>query len=464
MTQKQTKRRLAAGLAALVLALGLTPVPAARADYIDVPPDEWYAQAVLDCQTYGLMDGTPEGAFNPSGLLTRAVVAEALYRLAGRPETEGPLPFADVPINHVNANAIRWAYQVRVVNGYPDNTFRPEDPIRREEIAVLLWSCQGKLPAETASYQDQADISDWAAPAVDWAKDAGVMQGDGNLFRPQDYTTRAQAATLLINYARAFYDLSSIGGSGSLPPVSPSEPVLSQPIPSNPYYNELFVLDQNGYLSYMGGPSFRGVDVSSHQKDIDWGRVAMSGMDFAMIRAGFRGYGSSGSLNKDAYFDQNIQGALANGLRVGVYFYSQAVTPAEAEEEARFLLSLIGGYNITYPVVFDWEVPAAEDARTRYVDGATATACARAFCRIIQEAGYIPMTYGSPKKVYNGGLLLDQLQDYPAFWLAHYTQGSAPTTFRYRYDMWQYSSTGYVDGIQGNVDLDICLTDWSGWR
>ena len=459
MTQKQIKRKLAAGLTALVLAVSLIPARAAGMGYPDVPADEWYAQAVQDCQTYGLMDGTPGGTFQPSQLLTRAVVAEALYRLAGRPDSQGPQPFTDVPPNHINADAIRWAYQTCVVNGYPDGTFHPEDPIRREEIAVLLWTFRGRAPAQDAGYQDQADISAWAAPAVNWAKETGIMQGDGGLFRPQDHTTRAQAAVLLINYAKTFYDLSSIGRP-SVPddPVLP--PVLSQPVPANPYSSELFVLDQNGYLSYLGGPSFRGVDVSSHQKDIDWSRVAMSGMDFAMIRAGYRGY-TVGSLNKDAYFDQNIQGALANGLRVGVYFYSQAVTPAEAEEEARFLLSLIGGYPITYPVVFDWEVPAAEDARTRYVDGATATACARAFCQVVQAAGYIPMTYGSPRKIYNGGLLLDQLQDYPAFWLAHYTPGSTPTTFRYRYDMWQYSSTGYVDGIPGNVDLNICLTDWS---
>ena len=459
MTQKQIKRKLAAGLTALVLAVSLIPARAAGMGYPDVPADEWYAQAVQDCQTYGLMDGTPEGTFQPSQLLTRAVVAEALYRLAGRPDSQGPQPFTDVPPNHINADAIRWAYQTCVVNGYPDGTFHPEDPIRREEIAVLLWTFRGRAPAQDAGYQDQADISAWAAPAVNWAKETGIMQGDGGLFRPQDHTTRAQAAVLLINYAKTFYDLSSIGRP-SVPddPVLP--PVLSQPVPANPYSSELFVLYQNGYLSYLGGPSFRGVDVSSHQKDIDWSRVAMSGMDFAMIRAGYRGY-TVGSLNKDAYFDQNIQGALANSLRVGVYFYSQAVTPAEAEEEARFLLSLIGGYPITYPVVFDWEVPAAEDARTRYVDGATATACARAFCQVVQAAGYIPMTYGSPRKIYNGGLLLDQLQDYPAFWLAHYTPGSTPTTFRYRYDMWQYSSTGYVDGIPGNVDLNICLTDWS---
>ena len=245
-------------------------------------------------------------------------------------------------------------------------------------------------------------------------------------------------------------------GDNFLVPDTPE----SGPIPPNSYLSECFVLDQNGYLSYTAGPSFRGVDVSSHQKDIDWSRVARSGMDFAMIRAGYRGY-TAGSINKDAYFDQNIQGALANGLQVGVYFYSQAVTPEEAREEAYQLLAWISGYPITYPVVFDWEKPAADDARTRFIDGETTTACARAFCEVVQEAGYIPMTYGSPNKVYNGGLLLDQLRDYPAFWLANYTRNSAPTTFRYHFDMWQYSSSGYVDGIPGNVDLNICLTDWS---
>lgn len=249
------------------------------------------------------------------------------------------------------------------------------------------------------------------------------------------------------------------GDNYVVPPDAPER----GPIPPNSYLSECFVPDQNGYLTYTAGPSFRGVDVSSHQKDIDWGRVAQAGMEFAMIRVGYRGY-TAGSVNKDAYFDQNIQGALANGLQAGVYFYSQAVTPEEAREEARQVLAWIDGYNITYPVVFDWEKPAADDARTRFIDGETTTACARAFCEVIQEAGYIPMTYGSPNKIYNGGLLLDQLRDYPAFWLANYTRNSAPTTFRYHFDMWQYSSSGYVDGIPGNVDLDICLTDWSSWQ
>lgn len=479
MTRTQTKRKLTAGLTALILAMSLFPAHAAAEGYLDVPADAWYALAVTGCQENGLMDPIEEHAFFPSWMLTRGVVAEALYRLEGRPQTEGDLPFTDVPESHVNADAIRWAVQAGVVSGYPDGTFRPGAPIRREETAVLLWSCQGKAEAEAETYLDQDTISSWALPAVAWARSMKVMQGtDQNLFQPQEYTTRAQAASLLMGYGTAFYGL-ALPEAPAVPPsqdtdVPPSQntdvpppsittvPGVSQDIRPNEYVNELFVQDYRGYLSYMGGVSYQGVDVSAHQEDIDWARVAAAGTDFAMIRAGFRGY-TAGTINKDAYFERNIRGALANGLQVGVYFFSQAITPQEAQEEAYQLLEWIRGYDITYPVVFDWEVPS-DEARTAYVDGATATACARAFCQVVQNAGYIPMTYGSPKKIYDGKLMLDQLQDYPAFWLANYTAGRAPTTFLYHYDMWQYSSTGHVDGIQGDVDLNVCLTDWSNWR
>ena len=204
------------------------------------------------------------------------------------------------------------------------------------------------------------------------------------------------------------------------------------------------------------------MDVSAHQKEIDWARVAATGMRFAMVRAGYRGY-TQGAIQKDAYFDANMSGALANGMEVGVYFFSQALTPAEAEEEAYLLLDWIKDYNVTYPVVFDWEEQDKEDSRTQGCDGNTVTACALAFCKVIEDAGYTPMTYGSPRKVYNGGLALEYLQDYP-FWLAHYTIDTAPTSFRYHYSMWQYSSSGAVDGIEGRVDLNICLTsDWKNW-
>ena len=138
---------------------------------------------------------------------------------------------------------------------------------------------------------------------------------------------------------------------------------------------------------------------------------------------------------------------------------TQILTPAEAEEEAHQLLAWIGSYPVTYPVVFDWEEQDKEDSRTQGTDGNTVTACALAFCKVIEDAGFIPMTYGSPKKVYTDGILLEHLQDYP-FWLAHYTIDTAPTSFRYNYHIWQYSDHGNVNGIDGRVDMNIAFKRW----
>ncbi len=234
-------------------------------------------------------------------------------------------------------------------------------------------------------------------------------------------------------------------------------------IPRNPYDSEKFTVNAQGFLTYQDSPCYVGVDVSSHQKEIDWNRVAAAGVDFAMIRAGFRGY-TAGTINKDQYFQYNIEHALEAGLDVGVYFFSQAITPEEAQEEALQLLSWIRDYKITYPVVFDWERISEEDSRTadeEIVNGKVVTACAQTFCQLVAKEGYTPMTYGSPRKL-STTLDLAQLQDYP-FWLAHYTKDWAPSSFQYKYHMWQYSSSGQVDGIQTRVDLDICMVDWDNW-
>ena len=456
MTVKQIKKGLAAGLMALTLTASLTPAQAAATSYLDVDHKLWYASAVEFCQQHGLMDGTSYNTFEPDVLMTRATLAEALYRLAGRPALEegAEMPFSDVEPGHPNWNAILWALQNQVVNGYPDGTFGPEDPITREQIAALLWNAQGQPAAPAAeAYADGADITEWAREAVNWARSSTVMVGSNdNLFNPLGNASRADGATLVKNYAQG---LCGVEAGYPLPEA--------RAVPANTYNSENFVLDENGYLSYLGGtPCSRGIDVSAHQKEIDWVRVGAVGMDFAMIRAGYRGY-TKGTIVKDEYFDANMRGALNNGMQVGVYFFSQAITPAEAEEEARILLEWIQGYPVTYPVVFDWERQDYDNSRTQGAGGNTVTACALAFCRVISEAGYIPMTYGSPSKVYGERLLLDRLQDYPAFWLAHYTKDTAPTSFRYHYNMWQYSSTGRVDGIEGNVDLNICLTDWPSW-
>ena len=455
MTKKRTFKMCWAGLTALALTLSAAPVRAAKTTYQDVDEGAWYAASVAFCQQHELMEGASSGSFEPDGLLTRGVLAEALYRLAGSPAPEGEeeAPFTDVGAEHPNVAAIRWAKASGVVSGYEDGSFGPEDPITREQIAALLWNDRGREePGEAAPYTDRAEVSDWAAGAVEWAYGVRLMQGTPEgAFLPQSNTSRAQGAAVIMNYAQMYYGLRP---GYQLPAPSP--------VAANGYRGEAYALDDRGYLSYSAGPFTRGVDVSAHQKEVDWRRVAATGMDFAMVRAGYRGY-TSGGIVKDAWFDANMRGALANGLQVGVYFFSQALTPREAEEEARQLLEWIRDYPVTYPVVFDWEEQDKEGSRTQGTDGNTVTACALAFCKVIEDAGYLPMTYGSPRKVYSGGIQLEYLQDYP-FWLAHYTKDTAPTSFRYNYQMWQYSSTGQVDGIEGNVDLNICLTSWTDWK
>ncbi len=463
MTHKKHKS-LAAGLTALALALSLTPVSANKTTYLDVNDEIWYATPIAFCQQHGLMDGAAPGEFQPKEHLTRAALAEALYRLAGSPTPEGEgvretlagssVPeeetFSDVTADHPNFTAIAWCKASGTVSGYPDGTFRPENPITREEVAVLLWNGRGRPEAAgPAPYADRDAVSPWALEAVDWAYGERLMSGSGGSFTPRSNITRGEGAAVVMRCGKMYHGLTY-----GYPLPEPRE------VPANSYDNERYLLDENGYLSYQGGWYARGVDVSAHQKEVDWSRVAAAGMSFAMIRAGYRGY-TLGTIVKDEYFDANMSGALANGMDVGVYFFSQALTPAEAEEEARQVLEWIKDYRVTYPIVFDWEEQDKEDSRTRNTDGNTVTACALAFCKVIKDAGYTPMTYGSPRKIDEGGLALEYLGDYPAFWLAHYTKETAPTSFRYHYDIWQYSSTGRVDGIEGNVDLNIALTNYS---
>lgn len=172
-----------------------------------------------------------------------------------------------------------------------------------------------------------------------------------------------------------------------------------------------------------------------------------------MIRVGYRGY-DQGGLHIDAYAEANLQGALDAGLPVGVYFYSQAISVEEAREEANMLLDFIRDWDITYPVVFDWEWVGA-DARTAEVSGRTVTDCTLAFCRMVQEAGYKPAFYFNQDLAQNT-FRLRELQEFD-FWLAQYQDAM---TFAYDVDMWQYSCTGRVAGITGDVDLNLCFKSY----
>ena len=219
----------------------------------------------------------------------------------------------------------------------------------------------------------------------------------------------------------------------------------------------LFQLNDNGRMFYNDPDikTYSGIDISVFQGDVDWESVKNDGIDFVMLRVGFRGY-SQGSLNEDANFKKNCENALAAGLKVGVYFFSQAITPEEAQAEAEYVLSLIGDFDITYPVAYDWESIDYDTARTDGLDNETITQCAVRFCDTVAASGYQPVIYFNRSLGYFS-YDLSLIKDYH-FWLAEY---DAAPSFIYDYKIWQYSKTGTVDGIEGNVDLNISIQDYS---
>ena len=213
-----------------------------------------------------------------------------------------------------------------------------------------------------------------------------------------------------------------------------------------------------------------GIDVSYWQGNIDWAKVKADGIEFAIIKACGRSI-SSPSLYEDKYFRQNIEGALANGVQVGVYVFSTAITETEAIEEASYILSLISDYKITYPVVFDWEAYGNYRNATAGLTKAQRTKIVQAFCNTVQYAGYTPMVYTNLdhlKYKFNG----DELCSSYRIWLANYFSkyndrsryqagDSLPNT-DYTFQMWQYSSKGKVDGISTNVDMNIGFFTYYG--
>ena len=222
-------------------------------------------------------------------------------------------------------------------------------------------------------------------------------------------------------------------------------------VPANELTEEFFS-SSSGRIEYTGSDYdvLRGVDVSEHQLDIDWSSVAQSGVDYAYIRVGRRGY-TEGGLFEDPYFKANVQGAQNAGLKVGVYMFSQAITVQEAIEEARFVLERIGAYNITLPVVFDWEKIHEADARTADITMEGRTDCAVAFCETVKNAGYTPCVYFNRNLGYYG-YDLTRLTDY-MFWFALPESGFP--NFYYAADMWQYSFTETVPGINVETDMNL---------
>ena len=220
--------------------------------------------------------------------------------------------------------------------------------------------------------------------------------------------------------------------------------------PQMEYSREGFYRDKYNFLNYNynGVKGRRGIDVSVHQGEIDWASVKKSGVEFVYIRLGFSSY-ANGQIYMDKYFEKNIEEAQNNGIEVGVYFFSQAVSTEEAVKEARYVLSKIKGKNVKLPIGFDME-PVTENDRIKALTVEQKTEVADAFGCIIRKHGRETLIYGNPEWIANN-IDLSLLTDYK-IWLAHYTSMSS---FEYDYAMWQYSSTGRVAGINTNVDLNI---------
>lgn len=215
----------------------------------------------------------------------------------------------------------------------------------------------------------------------------------------------------------------------------------------NPYGPEDFA-EVGGYVTCTAGPTRRGLDVSAYQEDVDWEQVRDAGFDFVFIRIGYRGY-SVGDIFEDQRARENLAGAKAAGLDVGVYFYAQAVSTEEALEEANWCLEFLDGEELDLPVVYDWEY-VSPSARTGGMDRETLTQCIQTFCEAVEADGYRAMIYFN-NHVSRDLLDLKELQQYP-FWLAQYRD---QMDYPYQVDFWQYTESGSVPGIEGDVDIDL---------
>lgn len=478
--------------------------------------NHWAYDAILRFSKAGIVQGSMN-QFRPDDSLTRGEMAVILDRLM-QYQTVSEELFSDLTADAWYTPSIQKLRAANVMLGDENHMALPENCITREEAVVLIArTFHMETNAEENDFLDAEMISDWAAPYVNAMTNAGYLQGDENhFFRPQEPITRAEVVTVLHKMITAFcYDSGTynylefqgladyviiaandvkilnfdIGGIILLTEGVDFESIrlqgvnhygkvyqyteegfvrrlkaatrivaIDETIPVCTHDPELYSMDECGIMSYNDPDvsCYLGVDVSSWQYDIDWNTLREEGVYFAFIRAGYRGY-ESGALNTDSNFEKNIQGALDAGIKVGVYFFSQALNAEEAEEEALYVLNLIQGYDITFPVVFDWELVSSSTARTNGMETEALCEAANAFCHTVEQAGYIPMIYSnqSVSLLYYD---LSRIQAYD-FWYAEYKE---KPTYYYDYDIWQYGATAHLQGVShANVDVNISFVDYS---
>ena len=411
--------------------------------FSDVPEDAWYEDHLNALVENGVFNGYDDGTFRPDRAVSWGEALKLISLSAGFPEQtakEG---------EHWAAGYRDYAVRKTFLTSAAAAALDLDAAVSRYEIAEL---CAAMLELDTrAAAADQTPFADTDRPSVKALYKAGIMEGDldsgQRLYRGDNSFRRCELCAVLTRML-AYVDANFVFVSGA-------RAAIDFDLARNEYEDDAFYT-AGGRLQYGGAAETvrHGIDVSYYQGGIDWRAVAADGIDFAIIRCGYRGYGA-GSLYEDVRFRENIEGARAAGLDVGIYFFSQALTVEEALEEAAYTLALIDGYDVTFPVVFDWEQVTSAGSRSANPDWKAVTDCTVAFCDAIAAAGYTPMTYFNVSMAY---LRLDmkRIEAYPA-WLAWYHDYPG---YIYDYQMWQYSSTGRVAGIQSNVDMNICFVNF----
>lgn len=413
--------------------------------FTDVADGAWYHGYVGELYSEGVINGMSSTVFAPQGSVTYGQAFKLIMLATGMEPTEEP------------GEGQNWAQaylNMAIDEGIVDNGFCRDlnAVISRADIARLAAGAMG-LKTSNTSKTPFVDTSDKNVAAL---YGAGIVEGttekNGSVYYyPDSSITRAEISTIIwriLSYTKDNTHYGQIQYGAYLINIMPTVKKYT--------YNDDNYYTDNGFRYYRGKDTYVGIDVSVHQGTIDWQKVADAGVHFAMIRVGGRGYGKEGKMYDDVNFEKNIKGAIDAGVNVGIYYFSQAITVAEAREEAQYVLDKISGYDISYPVVFDWERIGGSDARTYGLETDQLCRIADTFCSMVEDAGYKAMIYFNS---YCGYIKYDlsKLNQYD-FWFARYN--SVPG-FYYDFQMWQYSDKGSVDGISGNVDLDISFVDYA---
>ncbi|MBE7002752.1 MAG: hypothetical protein E7425_00500 [Ruminococcaceae bacterium] len=403
----------------------------------DVSPDSWYYDYVMELNENGVISGRGNGCFDPGAPVTAGEVLK-LVLLAAGVEEQSP-----TDAHWASGYASYMAQLAPFSDGLLDAL---DEPVSRLDAARLAAVALGL----GQSFAD-APFADTDNGYVTALAEAGVVNGSkeqGELvFHPDSQLTRAEMSAIVWRLRCA----AALGTTQTVRYGSRELDVIGG-VPLNRYDPSGFAGDGKGKTySEPGVTVLRGIDVARFQEEIDWETAKNDGIDFAILRVGGRFWGS-GELYEDRLFETYYQGADEAGLRLGYYFFSQAITPAEAEEEADYVLEHLSGKRVDAPIVFDWETAGASDARTNGLPVQTVCDCAVAFCEKIAAAGYTPMVY---MNTHDGYLKYDlsRLTDYQ-IWYAGQYNGAYPR-FVYDFQMWQYTSSGEVDGVSGHVDMDL---------